>query len=253
MSNNNEDGLEGMDLESVVSAISDMEPENPQDPPAEEDTKTKPVEDSAQDVVEDTDVDDEIDSIVNDLSDDEDSEAGDSPEEEEETEEETSDKSDDAQETFKYTVDGEEHELSAKELHELRKDAGRSKSLTQKEQAIAETRKQLEAEAKAVEYAKLKPEVRSLMDEIQIAEEAIARGFIFDEDGAQTPLSKTQVENTQKNVAEARAKLGEMQTPPMLDELQDAVPGLFSSNPDEVAEAAAPYESLLRERGYSQL
>ena len=76
-------------------------------------------------------------------------------------------------------------------MHELKKDAGRGKALTQKEQELAENRKQLEAEAQAVAFAKAKPEVRTLTSKIQEAELAIQRGFTYDEDGKQVPLTNS--------------------------------------------------------------
>lgn len=244
MSDIDDNGNHSMDFESTVDAFLEVpatdghnKVEAPKEEPKQEDSSNAEVE-----------KDDEFDSIIDDLTDD-DKDAGDEPEDDL-TEEEVV--PDDAQETFKYKVDGEEHELTTKELHDLRKDAGRSKALTQKEQGIAEERKRLDSESEAVAWAKQGPEQREIDGQIKEANEAILRGFTFDADGNQIPLSRTQIEDTQANVRDAQAKLLEMNRPPRLDDLRKELPQLFSDDPVERQSILDPFSETLRNVGYSE-
>ena len=178
MENNIDDsGNHSLDFESLVDQMVDVPATDGHNKEVEEPVETKNSE-PTETIDEGTE--DELDSILDEITGENDGEAGEDQEKEEETTEESSEEPDDGQETFKYKYDGEEYELTAKEVHELKKDAGRGKALTQKEQKLAENRKQLEAEAQAVAFAKAKPEVRELTSQIQEAEIAVQRGFTFE-------------------------------------------------------------------------
>ena len=182
------------------------------------------------------------------LLDDDELGSDDSPEETTEETKEEVESDDDGQDIIhKFKADGEEIEISQSELY---KNYGRGKSLTRKEQDIAEQRKRLDEESKTVAWANQKPEVRELNGQIVEAQEAINRGFVFDSEGNQKRLSQSQIEETKKNVEEAQKKMSEMAIPPRLDDLRAAVPGIF--DPAKEAETLKPFEAVFDEFGYSQ-
>ena len=242
MQNTDDGGNHSLNFEDLVGSIVEDEV------PVAEEPK---VEDSKAEEPEVEVEEDEYDSILDDLAEDDDDEAGDKPEEaSNDTEEEA--EADDGQETFKYKYNGEEFELTAEEVHALRKDAGRGKALTQKEQDNAETKKALEKETQAVQWAKETPERRDLAQKIADANDAILKGFTFDENGNQVQLTRQQIERTQANVDEAQAQLLEMAKPPRLEELREAIPEVFSQDPAERDKVLKPFGETLAEVGYSQ-
>ena len=235
------------DFESIIGEIAGVESTDGNV------TNTEPAEDSTDKTEAQVEKQsDELDSIVDELTGEDDKvEAGDEPTETDDTEEVSEEVEDGEGElTFKY--DGEEFTLTAKEVAEMRKDAGRSKKLTQSEQQIAETKKALDAEAQAVAWATQQPEVKELSAEIAKAQEAIQRGFAFDEDGNQVRLTQAQIDRTQANVNAAIEKMGEMAKPPRLEELHEAVPEMFSQDNNTRVEALKPYGEVLEEFGYSK-
>ena len=254
MNNRDDLGNTTEDFESIVAGIagvSSTDGNEINEPPVEEKVVAKQDSETAEEVVEDEK--DELDSILDDLTGDDEVEAGDDQEKEEEVSEETSDEEpDEGEEVLTYKYDGEEFTLTAKEVHEMKKNAGLSKKLTQEAQQNAETRKKLDSEAQAVAFAKQKPEVRALAQDIADAELAIQRGFTFDDNGQQVRLDKSDIVDTEQNIKEAREKLVEMTAPPRLDDLREAIPGLFSKDPEEVAKANQPLDDVLLEFGYSK-
>ena len=216
-----ENGNGGADFETIVSQMVDV--------PATDgkEVNEAPVEDSTpeEEVVEE-EVVDELDSILDDLTDDDAEEVAGDDQEKAEVTEDDSDEEPEEDDDSAYTVkiDGEEHTVS---LTELKKGYGLQQSLTRKGQELAETKKKLDAEAEAISWAKAQPEARDLATKIQEAEEAIVRGFVFDENGKQVRLDADQIKATQDNVAEARGKLAEMAKPPRLEDLQEAIPEMF--------------------------
>ena len=239
-----ENGNGGADFETIVSQMVDV--------PATDgkEVNEAPVEDSTpkEEVVEE-EVVDELDSILDDLTDDDAEEVAGDDQEKAEVTEDDSDEEPEEDDDSAYTVkiDGEEHTVS---LTELKKGYGLQQSLTRKGQELAETKKKLDAEAEAISWAKAQPEARDLASKIQEAEEAIARGFVFDENGEQVRLNADQIKATQDNVAEARGKLSEMAKPPRLEDLQEAIPEMF--DPEKAADTLKPFGDTLREFGYSE-
>ena len=239
-----ENGNGGADFETIVSQMVDV--------PATDgkEVNEAPVEDSTpkEEVVEE-EVVDELDSILDDLTDDDAEEvAGDDQEKAEVTEDDSDEEPEEDDGTSHVVkVDGEEYTVS---LSELKKGYGLQQSLTRKGQELAETKKKLDAEAEAISWAKAQPEARDLASKIQEAEEAIARGFVFDENGEQVRLNADQIKATQDNVAEARGKLSEMAKPPRLEDLQEAIPEMF--DPEKAADTLKPFGDTLREFGYSE-
>ena len=238
MQNIDDGGNHSMNFEDVVgSIVTDEAPT--EETPQVKDSKTEEPEVEVEE--------DEIDSILDDLTDDDDDEAGDTPDEDSNDTEEESEE--DGGDTHLVKIDGEEHEVS---LSELKKGYGLQQSLTRKGQELAETKKALEKEVQAVQWAKETPERRQLADQIAEANDAILKGFTFDADGNQIPLTKDQIERTQANVAEAQGKLREMATPPRLDELREAMPEIFSADQAVRQSLLEPFGKTLAEVGYSE-
>ena len=232
-------------FEDTVAGITDIFMDGVEESKSPE----KPTEQQAEAAPEaDEDIDDELSSIVDELSDDEDDEAG-NPENSDETDEaeEEQEEGDDPSHIVK--IDGEEHTVS---LSELKKGYGLQQSLTRKGQELAEMREKLDAEAQAVAWVKAQPEARKLAEDIQEAQEAVSRGFVFDENGNQVRLTQAQVEQTQQNIADAQAKMTEMAKPPRLDELYEAIPALKDPASEEAQAVLKPFGEALAEFGYSQ-
>ena len=146
------------------------------------------------------------------------------PEEDSEAEEEEESKEGDDTEVA-VVVDGEELTVT---MDELKKGYSRQSDYTKKTQALAEERKQLEEDAKAVNWMKETPERQQLISEIQIATRAIQTGIHYDDEGNPITLTKQDIENTQRNIAEATQKLNTKLPPPKVDVLQEKVPEVFS-------------------------
>ena len=217
------------------------------DIPATDGNKTNDAPEDSKTEEPEVDSDDEYDSIVDDLTSDDD--AGEEPEEDPETDQDEESEEADTSEVHTVKIDGEELEVS---LDELKKGYGLQKSLTQKGQELAEEKKALEAEAQAIAWAKQQPEVKELSAEIVKAQEAIQRGFTFDENGEQVRLTQAQIDRTQKNVDEAIGRMNEMTKPPRLDELHEAIPEIFSNDAAERDSVLKPFGETLAEFGYSQ-
>ena len=233
---------QGKGLEETVEDITKMMMGD--EPVPEDDTPTE----QAKELPE-GDQDDELNSIIDELNEDEteaDEDQENSPEEAEEEEEELDD-GDDV--LHKVTIDGEEQEVS---LHDLKRHYGREQSLTKKEMAVAEQRKSLDAEADAIAWAKAQPEVRTLLTQINEANEAIQRGFVFNEKGEQVQLTKAQIEQTMKNVEDANARVSEMAKPPRLDDLYEAIPEFRDPASEEAQAILKPFGDTLSDFGYSQ-
>ena len=218
--------------------------------------ESKPVEEEVEEAQEDSNTpegdEDDSDMAIH-LDDEEDDEADEPESDLEETNEDESDEDDgNAEEALTYVFDGEEHTLSAKEVHELRKDAGRSKALTQKEQAIAEERKQLDAEEQAIRWAKQKPEVKAKQSMIDEALQAVNRGFHFGRNGQQIRLTQSEINDTMANVRKAQSDLANLAPPPRMKELQEVHPDLFSQDVATSAKALHPYREVLGKAGFSQ-
>ena len=210
----------------------------------------KPTELQAEAAPEaDNDLDDELASIVDDLSDDEDDEAG-NPENSDETEDDAEEEQEEGEDpTHVVKIDGEEHTVT---LSELKKGFGLQQSLTRKGQELAEMREKLDAEAQAVAWVKAQPEARKLAEDIQEAQEAVSRGFVFDENGNQVRLTQAQVEQTKANIENAQAKMMDMAKPPRLNELYEAIPALKDPASEEAKAVLQPFGATLEEFGYSK-
>ena len=214
------------------------------EPPVEE---SKSPEETITEDPSDENMDDELDSIVDELN--EETEVGDQEKSDEDAEESDEELDDGDKALHTVMIDGEEHEVS---LHDLKRHYGREQALTKKEMAVAEQRKSLDAEAQAVAWVKAQPEARKLVEQINEAEEAISRGFVFDENGNQVRLTQAQVEQTKQNVANARDKVTELAKPPRLDELYEAIPAFKDPASAEAQEILKPFGDTLSAFGYSQ-
>ncbi len=240
-------GNVSVDFESMVGEIAEIDGTDGQ---VVNEAPKETKQDSKAEEPEVVEVGDEFDSIIDDLTDEDDDDAGDEPSEDSKESDEES-KEEEVVDEEKHTVkiDGEEIEVSTSELI---KGYGLQQSLTRKGQEIAESKKALEKEAQAVAWAKEAPERRELAEQITEANEAIQRGFTFGPDGEQIRLTQGQIDATKVNVQEAMGKLQELATPPRLNELQEAVPGMFSQDQQVVRETLEPFGNTLREVGYSE-
>ena len=170
------------------------------------------------------------------------------PEEDSEAEEEEESKEGDDTEVA-VVVDGEELTVT---MDELKKGYSRHSDYTKKTQALAEERKQVEEDAKAVNWAKETPERQALLAEIEIAQKAITTGIHYDADGKPITLTKQNIEDTQANLAEAMEKLNTQAPPPKLDVLQEKVPEMFSGDKAVQQAIVNDMGAVLRDVGFTE-
>lgn len=236
-------------LEASISddlMVSDEVPTKVEEQP--EDPEVETAEESEDDYLADVDADDSDDA--------------DTPEDDSEAEEEEeSDEGED--QIFQVTIDGEDIDVP---LEELKKGYSRHSDYTKKTQELAEERKALEAEAKTLEYLRVQREhqpkmfeLESMQKEIETAERALHYGRT--EDGYE--LTEEDVEITQKNVDKAKRKLAfeaeelnkkiSETAPPMLDELREEVPELFSDDQSVRKPVLDNFAAELKKVGFSQV
>ena len=200
-------------VESLVDMIDDNllvsnEPvEAKQQPKAEEETD----QESDDDYLADLDSDD--------------TEEVDTPEDSDDAEESESDDGDSTEVVLK--VDGEEITVT---MDELKKGYSRQSDYTKKTQELSEQRKMLEEEQKTTTWVRETEERQTMIAHIAEAQEAVNRGFAYDDDGNQVPLTKQQIEKTMANIKDAQEELNTKMAPPRINEFVEKVPDFFSKD-----------------------
>ena len=128
----------------------------------------------------------------------------------------------------------------------------RQSDYTKKTQELAEQRKAVEEEAKAVKWVKDTPEREAIQANIDIAERALRTGIHHDENGKPHVLNQEQLEATRKNVVEAYEELRTQAPPPKLAELEAEVPEMFSQDEKVRQVKVEALGTVLRDVGFTE-
>ena len=220
-------------VESLVDMIDDNllvsnEPvEAKQQPKAEEETD----QESDDDYLADLDSDD--------------TEEVDTPEDSDDAEESESDDGDSTEVVLK--VDGEEITVT---MDELKKGYSRQSDYTKKTQELSEQRKMLEEEQKTTTWVRETEERQTMIAHIAEAQEAVNRGFAYDDDGKQVPLTKQQIEKTMANIKDAQEELNTKMAPPRINEFVEKVPDFFSKDEAVRSKKLDEMSSVMQDYGF---
>ena len=219
-------------------------------------TKEEVVKDEVKEVKAETEEQDSDDEAYLDLDDED--ETDENPEESEETDEEDEDSKEEAtgdvdlDTEFTFKADGEEVTVSVKELQ---KSYGLQKNLTRKGQELAEKEKAIQSESDVIAYYKQTPERQKIQDQIKFTQEAVDRGFYFDNEGNQVKMTQSQIDNTRANLEKKKEEFSKMSAPPKLEQAMKEIPEIFSTNVrpgSKEADTISKYENYLLDIGYTK-